>query len=273
MNDMDLVELYKVIKKSFCDLTSYKVRGNVLELITAFTTLNGRFVSVFVKFEKDKIVVTDGGWIDSNYYENPIYDESEEIIKRVIGSYLTTYDIKTTTDKTGVTYYYKTANDVAQLASIVFDLANYIVGAVNSYCIHFKDEKEEKERETFRKDANTFLKEHYNDNVQLRKPLDDFGSIKFNAIINKGSNLYLITYITGSTPYYFENDIRKTIVNFEITERSKYKDIIKEKISIINNQSDGFHPERYNSILDLLKEKSTKEPINWTEKEKLLEYV
>lgn len=271
---MELIELFNSIKKSFCNLISYKMRpGNVLEIITAFSTLNSKFVSVFLKTEKGKFIVTDGGWIQSNFYENPFYEESEEIIKNIIGTFQQAYDIKITQDKSGLIFYYKTCSEPSQVASCVFDLANFIVGTVNSYCIHFKDEKEEKERDTFRKDANGFLKENYGDNVRLSQALDDFPSIRFNAIVNKRSRLYLITYITGSTPYYFDNDLRKTIVNFEITERSKYNQIIQEKISIINNRSDGYHPDRVASLMELLREKSTRPPINWTEKEELLELI
>jgi hypothetical protein len=271
---MNLIELFNAIKKSFCSLISYKVRpGNVLEIITAFTTLNNKFVSVFLKFEKDNFIVTDGGWVQSNYYENPINEESEQIIDRIRLSFQQTYDIKITQDTTGLVYYYKKCSEANQVASCVFDLANFIVGTINAHCIHFKDEKEEKERDTFRKDANGFLKTNYGDKVKLSQALDDFPSIKFNAIVNKRSRLYLITYITGSTPYYFDNDLRKTIVNFEITERSKYKDIIQEKISIINNRSEGYHPDRVGSLMDLLLEKSTRPPINWTDKERILELV
>jgi hypothetical protein len=270
---MDFIELYKIIKESFCELTSYKVRGDVLEIITAFTTLNGKFVSVFIKLNNDKIIVTDSGWIDSNYYENPIWEETEEINKRVVSTFLVSYGIKIATDKTGLSYYYKTVNNSDHIPSAVFDLANFIVGSVNSYCVSYKDEKEEKERDTFRKDVNSFLKANYGQKLQLRRSLDDFKSINFNALINKGSNLFLITYISGSTPYYFENDIRKTIVNFEITEKSLYKDHIKEKVSIINNNSEGFHANKYNSLFELLREKSTREPIHWSERNKILDLI
>jgi len=271
---MDLAELFNAIKKSFCGLISYKARpGNVLEIITAFTTLNSKFVSVFLKYENGRFIVTDGGWIQSNYYENPIHEESEEIIKRIVMSFQLSYDIKITQDKTGLIYYYKVCNEASQVASCVFDLANFIVGTINAHCLHFKDEREERERDTFRKDANGFLKTNYGDNVKLSQALDDLKSIRFNAIVNKRSQLYLITYITGSTPYYFDNDLRKTIVNFELTERSKYNNIIQEKISIINNRSEGYQPDRVGSMMDLLREKSTRPPINWTDKERLLELV
>jgi hypothetical protein len=268
---MDPIQLYEEIKKSFCGLNSYKIRGEVIEILTPFSTLNDKFVSVFIKEQKAGLVVTDGGWIDHNTYENPIYDTSEDIVNKVIQHNQNNYNIKTTSDPDGILFYYKICTD--QIASTVFDLANFVVGVVNAFCIQFKDEKEEKERETFRKDANDFLKLNYTDNVKLRRPLDDFKNIRFNAIVNKKSRLYLITYITGSTPSYFENDIRKTIVNFEISEKSKYNEIIDERISIINNQSEGFQPEKSSAILELLSEKTSKAPVFWTEKEKLLELI
>ena len=101
--------------------------------------------------------------------------------------------------------------------------------------------------------------------------LDDFQSIKFNAIINKDSKLCLLTYVTGSTQNYFEDDLRKSIVNFEIAIKSKYKDLIKERITIINDTSDGYLPEKSSYIFELLNEKTTRKPIKWTEKEQIAE--
>jgi len=270
---MELLELYKVVKGNFCELTSYKVRGDVLEIITAFSTLNNKFVSVFIKEESGKIIVTDNGWVDLNEYETPLYEESEDIIKRILITYASTYGIKSTIDKTGVTFYYKTCSNSESLSSIVFDVANFVVGAVNSFCTQYMDAKEEKERETFRKDANAFLSSEYRAGVKFRQALEGISNIKFSAIITKKSELYLISYITGSTNNYFDNDIRKTIVNFEIALKSKYQDVIKERLSLINNLSDGYNTVKSASILSLLEEKTTREPIKWSEKEKIFEYV
>lgn len=62
-------------------------------------------------------------------------------------------------------------------------------------------------------------------------------------------------------------------MNFEISEKSKYKDFIREKVSIINDEADGYHPEKLSSMMDLLNEKVTREPIKWTEKERILEII
>lgn len=270
---MDNNQIIERIKSSFCNLTNFKVRQNALEVITAYSTINSKFVSVFITLTNNKIVLTDSGWIDQNYYETPLYDDSEDIVRRIISSFKNSFNVKSTLDNSGIEFYYKTCENIEQIPSAVFDLANFIVGVVNSFCIQYKDEKEEKERETFRKDANDFLKVNYADNVRLRSALDDFKGIKFNAIVNKGANLFLLTYVTGSTQTYFENDLRKSIVNFEIAVKSKYRDNIKERVTIVNDKSDGYLPEKSSYIFEILNEKITREPIKWTEKERILELI
>lgn len=270
----NLLDIFSAVKSDFCELTTYKIRTNSVEIITPFSTLNNKFVSVFVKYSQNQIVVSDGGWIDLNYYETNINEDSEAIIDRVTSYYLQNYQIKTTADNVGTLYYFKVCKSKEEISSVVFDLSNFIVGVVNALSVTYKDEKEEKEKETFRQDANSFLVANYDEkNVKLRKSLDDYTNIKFNAIITRGSQLNLITYVTGSTPFYFEYALSKTIVNFEISEKSKYNSFVKERISIINDLADGYHPEKSGSILNLLTEKTSKEPIKWTEKERLLEYI
>lgn len=268
-----LLNIFQTIKDDFCSLTTYKLRGESLEVITPFSTLNNKFISVFIKEIQGKYVISDAGWTDLNYYDVSVNEEDDEIIERIFTYYQQNFDISTTADKAGTIHYYKTCSNLGSIPANVFDLANFIVGAVNSLGIKYKDEKEEKERETFRKDANTFLKVHYNKNVKLQKSLDDFKNIRFNALITKSTDIFLVSYVTGSSSYYFTNDLRKTIVNFEISEKSKYRNHIREKVSIINDQAEGYHPQKLSSMMDLLNEKVTKEPVKWSEKERILEII
>lgn len=270
MNNQEIIEN---IKSAFCNLTSFKVRQNALEVITAYSTINSKFVSVFITFTNNKIVVTDSGWIHQNYYDTPIYSESENIIKRVTDSFQSSFNIKSTVDKEGINFFYKTCDTIEQIPSVVFDLASFIVAVVNAFCIQYKDEKEEKERETFRNDANNYLSANYTDKVKLRSALNDFPSIKFNALININSSLHLVTYVTGSTQTYFENDLRKSIVSFEFAAKSKYRDFIKERIAIINDKSDGYVPNKSALFFELLSEKTTRDPVRWTEKERILDFI
>lgn len=268
-----LLDIFQIIKNDFCSLTTYKLRGESLEIITPFSTLNNKFISVFIKQINGKYIISDAGWTDLNYYNVDINEESDDIIERIFSYYQQIYGILTTSDKAGTLHYYKSCSNLKDISTNVFDLSNFIVGAVNSLGIRYKDEKEEKEKESFRKNANTFLKVHYNNNVKLQKSLDDLKNIRFNALITKNTDIFLVSYITGSSSYYFTNDLRKTIVNFEISDKSKYRNFIREKISIINDEAEGYNPKKLTSVIDLLNEKVTQEPIKWTEKEKILEII
>lgn len=270
---MKYQEIFEKIQKGFCGLTKFKVRNNTLEIITAFSTVNNKFISVFITFLEDKIVLTDNGWLHQNYYNTPTIEESEDLIKRVTLFYMQTYNIKVTEDSDTVFYYYKSTMNYDQIPSLVFDMANFLVGVINASCIPYIDEKEIKERETFKKDVNDFLSINYADLVKFRSPLQDYPTIKFNAIITSKSNLFIITYVTGSSNSIFDNDLRKSIVNFEFAMRSKYIKQIKERITIFNDSSEGYNPNKSESILELLSEKTTKEPIKWSKREKILELI
>ncbi|WP_223559188.1 hypothetical protein [Chryseobacterium lathyri] len=271
---MEKTEIINLIKSSFCNLTSAKIRNNFIEIITGYSTINFKFISVFIyKSKSGKYIVSDYGWLDQNYYEISFSEEQEEIAERIKQSYIYTYDVKQTEDAKKNIFYYKSTDNISNIPSLVFDMSNFLVGVINAYCLKYKDEKDEREKESFRIAANSFLKEHYNQNVRLDRYLTDFKNIKFNAIIFKGSKLNLLTYVTGSTPQYFESGLRKSIVNFEISEKSVESKDVTEKISIINDSCDGYIKSRSESLLELLREKSSREPILWSEKEKVLEII
>lgn len=66
---MNSEEIINQIKSSFCNLTNAKVRNNFIEIITGYSTLNFKFISVFIYKSKDgKYIVSDYGWLDQNYY-------------------------------------------------------------------------------------------------------------------------------------------------------------------------------------------------------------
>jgi|SRR5690606_5273989 len=261
------------IKKSFCNLTKSKVRDNYIEIITNYSTLNNKFISVFIFKKNNRYIVSDLGWFDQNYYDTPFYEESEDMIKKIKSNYLNSYDIKVTFDERSNCFYYKSTDSVSHISSLVYDVSNFLLGSINAYCIQFKDVKEERHKENFRKNVNHFLEENYGTNVKLRTPLSDIKNVKFNAIIEKNSKLNLINYVTGSSQYYFENDLRRSIVNFDLSLKSKYSSSIKDKITIINDESEDFSIEKSYNIYELLVSRTTKPPVMWSEKEKIFEYI
>ncbi len=270
---MDLEFISKNIKSSFCNLTQFKLRGEVLEVITAFSTINRKFISVFVTFNKNEFVITDNGWVYKNYYENSQDKSNDELLNNITNSYINSFNVKQTVDVNGIHYYYKKCDNISQIPAAVFDVANFLLGIINATLLQYKDESEEKERDHFKSDASSFLKSNYKEAVSLKKSLDDIKSVVFNAIIEKESKLYLITYITGSSAFYFDSDINKSIVNFELSKKSNFNPYIKGRYAIINDLSLGYNPQRSSTILGLLYEKTNSDPILWSKKETLLSSI
>lgn len=269
---MAVEDLFAIVKNSFCELMRMRMRGSTMELISPYSTLNNKFVSVFVKETPTGIVVSDGGWIESGYYEVAVSEESEDIVKRVANQYAVNLGVSLLTERSPNTNYYKICETPAQLPSVVFDMASFINGMVNACILQYRDEKEESEKETFRRSANDFLSANYPKAVQFRRALDDLPNVRFNAIIQRSTKLVLVNYVTGSTPYYFDAALRTAIVSFELSERSKYNPMTG-RVAIINDQAAGYSLQRSETIIGLLTEHSSREPIPWSKREALLDYV
>ncbi|RQO66813.1 hypothetical protein DBR40_21930 [Pedobacter sp. KBW01] len=230
-------------------------------------------ISLFVTYTNGKIVVTDNGWIDQNYYNFTVSDSNVLIQNRIISSFESTYSIKSTIDFTGVKFFYKTCKQESEITSAIFDLGHFCVGVINALIIDFSDDKEAKEKERFKSDANDFIRLNYDNNVHFRHSLDDLKGVRFNAIISKKTDIYLLSYVTGSSQNLFNDDLRKSIVNFELASKSKFINNIKEMLTLINDECDGYKIEANSQVMGLLEEKTTKPPIPWSNKEKLLELI
>jgi hypothetical protein len=270
---MDQEIIYKHIKGAFCNLIDFKARGQSIEIITPFSTINNKFISIFITQREGKYIISDGGWVDQDVYGEVKDIDSEDILLRIQDEFISSYRVKTTVNNTGHLVFFKSTDDMKELASFAFDLATFLSAIINSRCIKFTNEKEIKEREKFRSEANSFLKNMYGDSVLFRKHLDDIKNIRFSAIIQKSSSIYIVNYVTGSSSVYFANELRKCIVNFEIASTSIMNNYIAEKIALVNNEAKGFEPEKSGPILNLLRERSTKNYISWTERTELFKII
>ena len=90
-------DIYSQVKSDFCNLIDYKIRDSTLEVITGVNTLTNHYVSVFISFQSGKYVVSDGGWIDRQFYDNFLDNEDEDIFQRIDSQYVAHFDIKRTT--------------------------------------------------------------------------------------------------------------------------------------------------------------------------------
>lgn len=235
---MEHKNTFEIIKKEFCSIFSFKTHGDTLEVITPFATITDKFISVFVTERNGKIIVADGGWIEENIYEHPLLGDDKEILEIVVDQYLHHFAILTTIVKGRGKVYYKSTTKFELLPACVFDLANFIVSTVNANALDYKTKHEKEERDKFRTETNNYLKLVFKDDFKANQEISQ--GIKYNGVITRHNKLHLLEYVTGHTPYYFDRDLYRVIVNFQLVESLFIHSHVANKIAIFNDKSAGY---------------------------------
>jgi hypothetical protein len=268
----ELKDIYQQVKLDFCNLMDCKMRGSTLEIITGISTLTNHYVSVFISLQGGKYVVSDGGWIDRQYYDNHTDSEDEDIFQRIESQYRSYYDIKKAIHNDGTNYNFKITENPELLSLLAHDVSTYVSLIVNCQAITFNEAKEQSQRKTFNRDVNSFLKEYYGSELELNDSLknynDDLSSIKFNAIIRKPSSIYLLMYVTGYTSQNFINDACQATVNFQMAKKYTLSNSFKQ-CAIVNTQANGYSPVKVDIYLtNLEKETNNKVILYYSEESK-----
>lgn len=262
--------IFEYVKESFCSLWTIKFHGKTIEIITPFSTTNFKFISVFVTERGEQVIVTDGGWLCGGEYETSL-DFEDEVFLKIFNHFENLYEIKTTQRSDGLNYYFKTTNKFELIPNLVNDLCSFLSTIISTSQIQFHDEEENKERENFRKLADSFISGFVNkENLKFRRELSpDYKNVRFNAIITKGNRINLVKYITGSTPNHFINSLTKATVDFEIANNSPFIEYIDHRIAFINNIAPGFDSNKIFRYIQTLEDHTQIPSVLWTEKEKL----
>jgi hypothetical protein len=269
---MHCTDILPLIKADFGSLWHCRARGNSIEVVTPFSTATQKFVSVFITFKNDEYIVSDGGWLSSEFY---LEDEvlSKTVSENIVRFFTDVYKVSAVLHESGKIFYFKKSSKKEVISSIVYDTASFVSNVVNAASTRIPEKQEQDHQTTFRKDVNDYLGMHYGDGAKIQEGLDGLKNVKYHAIIEIRSSLSVVMYVTGSSPYYFDNAIRKAAVNFELAKKSKLNHIVKNKVAVINDQAVGYSAERDKELLEFLEEKSTTSPVFWSDKQKIFEVV
>jgi len=271
---MKFDEVLNDIRSSFGGLWLTKQRGNSLEIITPYATTNNKFISLFITEQGDDFFITDGGWINSGMYDVLPKDEDTTYLK-IFEHFKMSFDVKEI-DSQGVTFYYVKANKYIDIPSRVLGFSTFVQNIVSISEIDFETKTEKETKHRFYSKATNYLK-LYDQEEKLKFNkflLDEKKELKFNAIFsNSAGSITLINYITGSTDSYFASNIFKTNTLFEMADSSKYKRHIKNKLSLIDNNAAGYLHRSTKGYLFHLKNHTGSEIIDWSEKERIKEFL
>jgi hypothetical protein len=270
----NLKDIFQHLKESFCSLWQFKERGKTLEIITPYSTITSKFISVFITERDGCLIISDGGWVASGQYDTEVNTE-DEYFSKLFHTYENYFDIKKT-DKNGLSFYYKKAEKEISIPAFLFDMVQFIQGVVGGSIVEFEDPKERAEKETFKREANSYIGNiALHDTIKVNSHLsEDLKSVRFNAIITKRkSRLTLLNYITGSSVSYFIGSIGKANLNFEIATDSEFSPLVDTKIALINDTTSGYQQDKLYKYLEKMERNSNSKNILWSERYKLDEYL
>jgi hypothetical protein len=271
---MIFIDTYKDIIKEFGSLWQYKQRGETLEIITPFSTTSQKFVSVFLTERNGEYIVSDGGWLFEGGYENSL-NVNSDCFDKIFAYYKNTFNIQEVENKGGIKYYYKKTDKLISIASLVFDLSNFISTIASTSMVKY-DDKELETENTFAKKAKEFLNKKIKtkkskNEIYYNEYFDSKRQVKVNAIIRKPSQqLVLLNFITGSTPDYFRSNISKTNLVFELAKKAKESQYVDSKIALLDNTAKGYNLDRISIWLDHLLINTQSEKVEWTNKKSLI---
>lgn len=262
----DIVDVYS-------RLWNFRKRGNTIEIVTPRSTTNDSFVSVFLTQRGNEFIVTDGGWISENYYNDSI-DLEDDYFNRLYQYYLTQYNISTLEAKER-TYYYKKTHNPILVPNLIYDLSTFISIIISSSFIQFESKREKDSVKRFRRNADNYIASFKTkEQVKFGQSIHEkYSSIKFNAIICNNNRLSLVNYITGTTDYNFINSIGKTNMNFEIIDKSIMRDFIDRKVALVNNIASGYKIDKIAPYIEFMGEKTQFDIVLWSEKERIKELL
>lgn len=264
------------VRRAFCSLVHFKVHGeNIIEIITPFYTVNKKAVSVFVTRQGPKLVATDGGWLTEadREYGTPISLESVTVeTYRFIEMLGNSFGIKETKSEDGIpVHYYRTTVNTQEVPAMVYDLANFIAGAINALC--YEGGKEVGTRMLFQRDAKDFIQERFGQAASFNTNPIPIKNIKFDAVVRRGEKLALIDYVTGATKSHFVGDVNTATVDFAIVKNYKLENFSFKRLILFNDKANGYKKDSVETYMEFLKKQTSVDPISWSRKEELIEVI
>lgn len=264
-------DIVKLIIASFSSLWKVKIYSKTIEIITPSFTTNDCFVSVFLTERDGYYIITDGGWISDNYYNN-FFDNDDECYLRLFSYYKEQYSIRETEAKDKV-YYYKSTEKKELVPNLVFEMSSFISTVVSSSFIKFQDNKDKDLQKRFRSQVSNYLTSGFDKKeLSFNGAIDErYRDIRFNAIVKKNDKFTLFNYVTGTTDFYFRGSIGRSNMNFQLINKTLLKKRIHKRVTVINNQASGYKIEKLKQYLDLISDEAESVIVNWTNKKELLE--
>lgn len=264
--------LFHTIRCAFDSLWQIRPRGNSFEIITPFPAARDRYVSLFITRQREKIVVTDGGWLSEGiYYIGGDEPDLTSVFDRMLNYFISDFGVLRTRGSNNRTIYFKATAETEFVPGLVFEMANFISLVSSTALAPLREEREA--RNTFSRRTTDFIKSRVDaKRIETNAIFTDKApAAKFNAIVHTpGDCSILINLVTGSTSSYMVQSYCKSNTMFDLLKQSGADDRVKERIVVMDDKAKGFKYEDLSPFFDMSRAKSQR-PILWPTGEHQLE--
>lgn len=270
----NLNDLLHTIRGAFDALWQIRPRGESVEVITPFPAGRDKYVSLFVTWRNDRLIVTDGGWLSEGTYSiGEGEPDMTTVFNRILDYFIADFDVLRTHGPNNRTIYFKTTPKTEYVPNLVFDMANFVSLVSSTALVPLREERET--RNTFSRRATDFIRKRvdaarFETNAILT---DRAPAAKFNAIVHTPARqAILINFVTGSTSSYMIQSYCKSNTMFDLLGQSGADERVKERIVVMDDKAKGFNRTELIPFFDMSRAKSQR-PLMWPEEKHRLEQL
>lgn len=267
-------DIIDIIRSDFGQMWSCSMVGKSLAISSPFMLPNRHALTMYVTMREDRIIVSDGGRASELIRENT--DKQPEELDACRDYFMGEHDVSSHQDTSGRLLFYNETKELKLVPSLLFDLGNFVVNFCHAAIPHSQAE-EAMETSRFSTKADTYLKTitEKTENRHFQKKLEDLPNASFGAVIadRNFTQLWLVGYVTGSTPYQFNHNLAAAYLNFRFVRKSQKLIQRSSLITLVNNDAAGYRPlsqrDHFAELLDV----TGQQPVEWTQKESLVDLI
>ena len=159
--------------------------------------------------------------------------------------------------------YFKESAELKLLPSLAFDVANFVVMATSAL-VAASGEPSFPVESRFETRADAYLRRVAPAGCEFApRELPGIPNVRFGAVLNYHSRLWLFSFVTGSNHSYFRRSVCETAINFKIAWASGLAGRIKHTVPLVNTETGGWEPDKIKTQLDELKTLAREPYVRW----------
>ncbi len=266
-------QITEILQRDFNSLWKCKILGETLEITTPYLLPDSTLFSLFLTERSGRYIACDGGSVWEILKEYCSLPERE--IEAELAEMAQKFQVKTG-EKDEAPLFFKECSEPKLISSIAFDVANFAVMTTSALVSAGTDEPGIPPESRFERKVDRFLHDVVpRDFTFLAKEIPEVSGFRFGAVLERRSNLWLISFVTGSTATYFRKSVNDVSKSFQHAWESSLArgHRLRRTIPIVNTDARGYDKEKLSWQLGDLRKDSRESVVEWDQKEEFADFL